>query len=169
MNYKPFSLSQVRLLDGVFKDMMELNAQYLKSLDSDRLLHMFRVTAGLPSHARPLGGWEAPHMEIRGHTMGHYLSACALLYASTNDQEIKAKADAIIEELKKCQDALGSGYLSAFPETLFDRLEAGQSVWVPWYTYQSSPVWRPVRPREMRLPGRCCSSSLTGQAAHQTN
>lgn len=134
LNYKPFSLSQVRLLDGVFKDMMELNAQYLKSLDSDRLLHMFRVTAGLPSHARPLGGWEAPHMEIRGHTMGHYLSACALLYASTNDQEIKAKADAIIEELKKCQDALGSGYLSAFPETLFDRLEAGQSVWVPWYT-----------------------------------
>src|SRR5690606_41333730 len=71
-----------------------------------------------------LGGWEAPHMEIRGHTMGHYLSACALLYASTNDQEIKAKADAIIEELKKCQDALGSGYLSAFPDRKSTRLNS---------------------------------------------
>ncbi|HKM17223.1 MAG TPA: beta-L-arabinofuranosidase domain-containing protein, partial [Limnochordia bacterium] len=134
LNCKPFALSQVRLLDGVYKDLMELNAQYLRDLDSDRLLHMFRVTAGLPSKAVPLGGWEAPHMEIRGHTMGHYLSACALLYASTGDLEIKAKADALIDELKKCQDAHGNGYLSAFPETHFDRLEAGQNVWVPWYT-----------------------------------
>jgi len=134
LNYQSFALSQVRLLDGIFKDMMELNAKYLLSLDSDRLLHMFRVTAGLPSKAVPLGGWEAPHMEIRGHTMGHYLSACALLYASTGDPAIKAKADAIVAELKQCQDAHGSGYLAAFPETLFDRLEAGQRVWVPWYT-----------------------------------
>ena len=73
-------------------------------------------------------------MEIRGHTMGHYLSACALLYASTGDLEIKAKADALIDELKKCQDAHGNGDLSSFPETHFDRLEAGQNVWVPWYT-----------------------------------
>jgi len=134
VQYQPFPLSQVRLTDGYIKDLMETNAKYLFSLDSDRLLHMFRITAGLSSTARPLGGWEAPGMEIRGHTLGHYLSACALLYASTGDEAIKAKADAIVVELAKCQAQHGNGYLSAFPESFFDRLEAGQSVWVPWYT-----------------------------------
>ncbi|MBZ4644878.1 MAG: hypothetical protein JG777_367 [Clostridia bacterium] len=132
--YKPFKLSQVRLLDGYMKELMQTNANYLYELDSDRLLHMFRVTAGLPSTAQPLGGWEQPTMEIRGHTMGHYLSACAMLYASTGDEQIKAKADAIIAELAKCQQALGGKYLSAYPETLFERLEAGQGAWVPWYS-----------------------------------
>lgn len=135
VQFKPFKLSQVRLLDGYLKELTLTNAEYLYSLDSDRLLHMFRLTAGIPSNATPLGGWEAPHMEIRGHTMGHYLSACALLYASTGDERIKAKADAIVDELEKCQIANGGGYLSAFPETLFIRLETpGQSAWVPWYT-----------------------------------
>jgi len=43
------------------------------------LLHTFRLTAGLPSSAEPLGEWEKPECELRGHfTGGHYLSACAL-------------------------------------------------------------------------------------------
>ena len=53
----PFDLASVRLLDGPFKDAMERDRKYLYELDSDRLLHMFRVTAGLPSTAQPLGGW----------------------------------------------------------------------------------------------------------------
>ena len=43
----PFPLEAVRLLDGPFKQAMQLDAQYLLSLDADRLLHNFRVTAGL--------------------------------------------------------------------------------------------------------------------------
>jgi DUF1680 family protein len=54
-------------------------------LEPDRLLHMFRVTAGLPSHAEPLGGWEQPTNELRGHFTGHYLSACAMLHATSGD------------------------------------------------------------------------------------
>jgi DUF1680 family protein len=132
---QPFDLKQVRLLDGPFKDAMERDRKYLHELSSDRLLHMFRVNAGLPSSAEPLGGWEKPDCELRGHTMGHYLSACALMYASTGDEKLKAKADAIVAELAKCQKALGqSGYLSAFPETWFDRVEAGKPVWAPYYT-----------------------------------
>src|SRR5215831_17586979 len=64
-----FQLEDVRLLDGPFKDAMIRDQNYLLSLDSDRLLHMFRVTAGLPSTAEPLGGWESPTTELRGHTM----------------------------------------------------------------------------------------------------
>ncbi|UCG58505.1 MAG: glycoside hydrolase family 127 protein [Phycisphaerales bacterium] len=132
---RPFDLKRVRLLDGPFKDAMERDRRYLHELDSDRLLHMFRVNADLPSSAEPLGGWERPDCEVRGHTMGHYLSACALMYASTGDQALKNKADRIVDELAKCQKALGdSGYLSAFPETWFDRVESFKPVWAPYYT-----------------------------------
>ena len=132
---QPFSLKQVRLLDGPFKDAMERDRKYLHELSSDRLLHTFRINAGFESSAQPLGGWESPNGELRGHTMGHYLTACALMYSSTGDEELKAKADAIVAELAKCQDAIGdTGYLSAYPETWFDRVEAGRRVWAPYYT-----------------------------------
>ncbi len=132
---QPFNLGQVRLLDGPFKDAMERDRNYLHSIDADRLLHMFRVTAGLPSSAQPYGGWEKPDVELRGHSIGHYLSACALMYASSGDEKLKAKADAIVAELGKCQQALGRrGYLSAYPEEFIDRVEKGQRVWAPWYT-----------------------------------
>ena len=130
----PFSLKQVRLLDGPFKRAMELDRKCLHDLDSDRLLHMFRVTSGLPSSAKQLGGWEK--REVRGHTMGHYLSACALMYASTGDEKLKAKADAIVAELAKCQNALSTGYLGAFPEEGIKRVIYGTgNWWAPWYTY----------------------------------
>ncbi len=72
-----FALEDVRLLDGPFKHAMDLDHQYLLSLETDRLLHTFRLNAGLPSTAQPLGGWEEPKCELRGHFIGHYLSACA--------------------------------------------------------------------------------------------
>ena len=132
---EPFALSQVRLLDGPFKAAQERDRQYLHELDADRLLHTFWLNAGLPSSAEPLGGWEKPDCELRGHSMGHYLSACALMVAATGDEELKTKADHIVAELAKCQAAIGdSGYLSAFPETWFDRVEAFKRVWAPYYT-----------------------------------
>jgi uncharacterized protein len=131
---EPFALTDVRLLDSPFKAAQEVDGKYILSLDADRLLHDFRVNAGLPSSAQPLGGWESPNCELRGHFVGHYLSACALMYASTGDARFKERADLIVEELGKCQRALGGGYLSAFPESFFDRLEAGQKVWAPYYT-----------------------------------
>ncbi|MGQ9576746.1 MAG: beta-L-arabinofuranosidase domain-containing protein [Thermoguttaceae bacterium] len=130
----PFSLQQVRLLDSPFRHAMQMDLKYLLSLDADRLLHNFRANAGLPSSARPLGGWEEPRCELRGHFVGHYLSACAMMYASTGDQRLKQKADYIVAELAACQAKIGTGYLSAFPEEFIDRVEAGQRVWAPWYT-----------------------------------
>jgi uncharacterized protein len=131
----PFSLKQVRLLAGPFKEAMDRDLKYMLSLDNDRLLHSFRLNAGLPSTAKPYGGWESPDGELRGHTMGHYLSACAFMYASTGDERIKARADALVAELAKCQQAIGPrGYLSAFPESFFDRVEATRTVWAPYYT-----------------------------------
>ena len=131
----PFNLKSVRLLDGPFKAAMARDLGYMMSLDNDRLLHMFRVTAGLPSKAEAYGGWEKPDVELGGHTIGHFLSAAALMYASTGDERIKAKAEALVAGLAECQKALGgTGYLSAFPESFFDRVESIRSVWAPYYT-----------------------------------
>ncbi len=46
---------------------MEADRKYLGSLPPDRLLHTFRISAGIPISAQPLGGWEAPDCELHGH------------------------------------------------------------------------------------------------------
>jgi uncharacterized protein len=131
---RPFALSAVRLRAGAALEALEVNRRYLMALDTDRLLHMFRITAGLPSTAQPLGGWEAPDNELRGHFSGHYLSACALLAAQTGDAAVRDRGTHLAAELARCQAAIGTGYLSAFPVDLFDRLRAGQPAWAPFYT-----------------------------------
>lgn len=132
---RPFPMKQVRLGEGPCKVAMEADRQYLHSLPPDRLLHTFRINAGISSSAQPLGGWEAPDCELRGHYAGgHYLSACALMYASTGDEDLKKNATTVVAELGKCQAALKSGYLSAFPVEFFDRLRERQRVWAPFYT-----------------------------------
>ncbi|HKI95598.1 MAG TPA: beta-L-arabinofuranosidase domain-containing protein [Gemmatimonadales bacterium] len=129
---RAFDLVRVRLRPGPYFDAMDVNRRFLLAQDPDRLLHMFRVTAGLPSTAEPLGGWEAPTNELRGHYSGHYMSACALMWASLGDGEIKARGDRMVAGLAACQQP--NGYVSAFPEEFFDRLRAGRRVWAPFYT-----------------------------------
>jgi hypothetical protein len=132
---QPFALRDVTLGDGPLLEAREWNRAYINRLDAGRLLHNFRVNAGLPSSAKPLGGWEEPKCELRGHFVGHYLSACALLYAATGEQAVKAKGDEIVAGLADCQAKLNdNGYLSAFPAELFDRLDRLERVWAPYYT-----------------------------------
>jgi DUF1680 family protein len=132
---QPFPLDDVTLEAGPLKDARDWNRGYMLRLANDRLLHNFRVTAGLPSSAKPLGGWEAPGCELRGHFVGHYLSASALLYAATRDAAVKAKADELVAGIAECQARLNQdGYVSAFPTELFDRLDRRVNVWAPFYT-----------------------------------
>ena len=135
LRVRPFELRQVRLHSGPWLSALETNRTYMLGLEVDRLLHMFRVTAGLPSTAQPYGGWEAPVNELRGHFEGHYLSACALMFAQTGDEVIKARGTQMIVELAKCQQTHRDGYLSAFPREFFERLRDGKRVWAPFYTY----------------------------------
>lgn len=133
---RPFPMKQVRLGQGPCTAAMEADQKFLHSLPPDRLLHTFRINAGLPSSAQPLGGWEAPDCELRGHYAGgHYLSAVALMYASTGNEDLKKNGDIVVAELAKCQKSLNDGgYLSAFPVEFFDRLRNRQPVWAPFYT-----------------------------------
>lgn len=130
----PFPMSQVRLLPGTCQQASEYNRAYMMRL-TDRLLHNFRLNAGLPTSAKALGGWEGPKSDLRGHFAGHYLSACALRFASAGDLELKARGDEMVAELARCQGKLANGgFLSAFPHELFDRLDQRKGVWAPFYT-----------------------------------
>jgi DUF1680 family protein len=136
-----FPLTDVRLLEGPFLDAQNRDESYLLKLEPDRLLHNFRVNAGLEPKAAVYGGWESVPMwtDIRaqGHTLGHYLSAASLMYAATGHDELKQRVDYIVGELKECQDAGKTGLICAFPDNSaqIDNLVAGRhAVGVPWYT-----------------------------------
>ena len=126
---EPFRLEDVRLLDGPFKHAMELDRKYLLSLDPDRLLHVFRLSAGLPSAAKPYGGWMAPNANSRGEFVGLYLSACAEMYASTGDKRVKEKTDRVVAGFAECQAKFGNGFLLAHPDTFSTRGEAPLAFW----------------------------------------
>jgi uncharacterized protein len=129
----PLPMTDVRLRSGPLYNALEIDRRYLHSLPNDRLLFNFRVQAGLPAPSQPFGGWEDPKCELRGHfTGGHYLSACALAFASTGDADLLAKANGLVTALAQCQSS--DGYLSAFPREFFERLKNGEKVWAPFYT-----------------------------------
>jgi uncharacterized protein len=137
----PFPLSAVRLLPGPFKTAQDLDAQYLLTLEPDRLLHNFRLNAGLEPKAPVYGGWESqqPWVDIRchGHTLGHYLSACSMMFASTGEAAFRQRIDYIVAELRASQEARGDGLICAFPDgarPLEDSLAGKDFPGVPWYT-----------------------------------
>ena len=137
-----FDLQDVKLLDSRFKENMEREEKWILSIDVNSLLHSFRTNAGVYAGneggyftVTKLGGWESLDCELRGHSTGHILSGLALLYASTDDDTFKKKADSIVNGLAEVQQALNQdGYLSAFPQELINRNIAGKKVWAPWYT-----------------------------------
>jgi uncharacterized protein len=136
-----FPLTDVRLLDGPFLEAQKRDEAYLLKLEPDRMLHNFRVNAGREPKAPVYGGWESVQtwadIRAHGHTLGHYLTAASLMYASTGHDEMKQRVDYIVGELKECQDAGKTGLICAFPDktTQIDNLVAGRrAVGVPWYT-----------------------------------
>jgi DUF1680 family protein len=134
-----FPLTAVQLLSSPFSANTGRTQSYLLFLDNDRMLHTFRLNVGLSSSATACGGWESPTTELRGHSTGHLLSALAQAYASSGNTAFKTKGDAIVTVLAQCQSraataGYNTGYLSAFPESFIDRVEARQSVWAPYYT-----------------------------------
>jgi uncharacterized protein len=131
-------LNQVELLDSPFRANQARNTAYLLFLDPERMLRSFRLNYAQPATAEPLGGWEKPTSQIRGHVTGHLLSALALTYANTGDDAALARGRYLVSQLAALQARAASagfhtGYLSAFPEVYFDWLERGQPVWSPYY------------------------------------
>jgi hypothetical protein len=124
---QPFSLRDVRLLDGPFKHAQQLDLHYLLSLEPDHFLTIFRTNAGLEAKA-PLYGCRGS-----GHAFGHYLSALSMMYQSTGDARTKRKLDYSVAQLAECQAKAPDGYVSGIPDghALFNDVKAGDGNGMP--------------------------------------
>lgn len=138
---KSFPLSQVRLLNGPFKQRQKALLRYLLMIEPDRLLAPFRLQAGLVPKAERYGGWESK--DISGHSLGHCLSTLALLFAGTGDGRLRERVNYIVTEIAACQQANNDGYVLPVDKKVFRDLRAGKieavpfvlnGVWVPFYT-----------------------------------
>lgn len=151
----PFELTQVRLTASRWLDNQNRTRNYLRFVDTDRLLYNFRANHRLSTRgAATNGGWDGPSFPFRSHVQGHFLTAWAQVYAVTGDTTCRDKAAYMVAELAKCQAnngaaGFGSGYLAGFPESDFTALEAGtlSNGNVPYYVIHKIlagllDVWR---------------------------
>lgn len=139
---EPFTLADVRLLPGPFKDRQDLNHLYLTNcVNSDSLLAPFLSRAGLEPKAPRYGGWEGA--AIAGHGLGHYLSALSAMYAQTGDPAVKARVDYIVSELARVQAKNGNGFCHTVPQEVYEKIRGGNftvgrfdinNCWVPNYS-----------------------------------
>lgn len=143
-------MENIKLEDGMFKESQELGLEYILKMDVDRMLAPSFEMAGLPTPngvARYGGwekkgasnwGWSADTFTLAGHTLGHWMSAAAVMYASTGNAEIKEKLDYAVKQLKYIQDTTKSGYIGGCSEETFIKCFNGDTnwannYWVPWY------------------------------------
>lgn len=138
-----FPANQVTLDASPFKSAQDKSFAYLLTVDPDRLLARERTSAGLQAKAEQYGGWEG--MSIVGHSLGHYLSACAKSYAATGDERFRERAEYIVRELSECQESAGTGMIVGDEaiKNCFAEISRGDvrsqgfdlnGQWVPWYT-----------------------------------
>ena len=138
----PFALQDVKLTGGPFKNAQDVDQRYILALDPDKLLAPYRIDAGLPLKASRYGNWESSGLD--GHIGGHYLSALAMLYASTGDPELKNRLDYMVDQLAQCQAKNGNGYVGGIPQgkVFWARIHQGDidgssfglnNTWVPLY------------------------------------
>lgn len=136
-----YSLNEVRLLDGPLHRIARMHARYLlDEVDPDRLLAPFLEQAGLPPKKERYSGWELS--SLAGHSLGHYLSAVAMLYASTRNSRAKERVAYLVSELARCQRANGDGYVMPIQKSGFLDIAAGKldvqpfflnGLWAPYY------------------------------------
>jgi DUF1680 family protein len=138
-----FPLSAVTLLSSPFKQAHDVDVKYLLLIEPDRLLSQFRTHAGLKAKAQKYGGWESEG--LAGHTLGHYLSACAMEYSVSKNPEFLKRVSYIVDELDECQRERKTGYVGAIPreDSVFMEVSQGNirsrgfdlnGAWSPWYT-----------------------------------
>ncbi|MFM7188252.1 MAG: beta-L-arabinofuranosidase domain-containing protein, partial [Armatimonadota bacterium] len=124
---------EIQITGGPWLNAQVVTAKRLAAYRPDDLLYSFRQTAGLAPAGTPQKGWQAPTSELRGHFTGHYLSAVARAIRC-GYVDLRPNIEPVVTGLRDCQNAIGSGYVSAFPESFIDRVIAREKVWAPWYT-----------------------------------
>ena len=114
------------------------NLDYMMELKTENLTLSYLMEAGLyktsETQTQIHGGWEFPLCELRGHFLGHWLSAAAMHYEATGDRLVLAKAEQIVDILAECQEENGGKWAGSIPEKYMTWIAIGKKVWAPQYT-----------------------------------
>lgn len=137
----PFKLQEVSLTKGVFKKAQDVDLKYILELNPDKLLAPYLIDAGLPLKATRYGNWESSGLD--GHIAGHYLSALAMMSASTGNTELKTRLDYMVNELALCQAKNGDGYVGGIPngKIFWERIHKGD---IDGSTFGLNNTWVPI-------------------------
>lgn len=131
-------IRSTKLLPSEAQGKQYQDREYLMELTNENLLLPYYLEAGLagfmwggaPNSHR---GWDDPLCQIRGTFTGHWLSAAARIWNETKDWELKAKADKIVSEIGRCQQANGGRWAFPIPEKYILALRDGRHFWAPQY------------------------------------
>ena len=127
-------LISTQITAGDMKALEQTDVNFLLSLDNDRLLYYFRQQAGLDalSGVSPYGGWESS--DLKGHSLGHYLTAMSILYAQSKSETVLNKINHVVAVLRQAQQNQGTSYIGAFGDGALTTCENDGSGWAPYYT-----------------------------------
>jgi DUF1680 family protein len=138
----------VRLTRGEFDRRRRRNRDYLVSLTERNLVQNHLIEAGIGDqlwHLHPSReghadrgldrhwGWETPGSLLRGHFLGHWMSAASREVATTGDAVLRGKLDDVIRLLAECQEENGGAWVFATPRSFLRRLGEGRETWAPQY------------------------------------
>ena len=132
-----FDLEEVTLTEGMFKNALDLNNETLLQYDVDRLLTPYFRQAGFSQWETQhpnFPNWGSGSFRLDGHVGGHYLSALALAYAATKEEDMrtrmKERMEYVVEKMAQCQSVFDTnteglyGYVGGLPDN---------SVWTDLY------------------------------------
>lgn len=110
---RPLPLADVQLTgDNVLTRNRDRDVSRLLSLDVSQQLYNYHDTYGLPTEGMTVSdGWDSPTTKLKGHGVGHWLSALALAYASTADEAhasehaaLLGRIRTVVSVMRRCQE-----------------------------------------------------------------
>lgn len=146
-------VKDIELTDtGLLGKSVAIGAEYIRSIDMDRLLAPCYEVHGLtaPNGAERYGGWERKGADnwtpgggsdtytLAGHSLGHWMSAASMFYAQCGDDRIRNMLYYVVNSLDELQRKTGSAYIGGCCEDTFIKMFSGDEnwacgYWVPWY------------------------------------
>ena len=134
-----------KLIHSIFSDRLNVDKRYLLSLDSRALLQNYTLEAGVilennqitpdPSNTYLHWGWESPMCQLRGHFLGHWMSAASKIICFEGNRELDAKLKDIIDKLAEYQELNGDGWVAPIPQKyMYILRQKDRYIWSPQYT-----------------------------------
>ncbi|HEX8524786.1 MAG TPA: beta-L-arabinofuranosidase domain-containing protein [Tepidisphaeraceae bacterium] len=122
----PLGYDQVKITGGPLKAQQERIFALYRSLDTDRLLKVYRQWVGMPAPGNDMGGWYDQNGFAPGHALGQITSGLSRFVKNTGDAAGKEKVRQIVKAFAETLSAEKS-FLQGnrFPAYIFDKMVIG--------------------------------------------